>query len=528
MKARLLFRDRDFDWKWAMEAAIAQAVASRGQRHQRSEGFDPGAGLPWNAEALTADLGLETLFQAMAGKDDHVYATVRKVILAATRGAVDGVRYRQDILKDFLSNRRVLAELYAMTVELIEKSRGHFLGSLTRYPDSVLRDAIERMTIYLEFLKRLRSIADREADKFQSAGCSAFFAMIKRDIDDPYLALIKEHLQDLTFRRGELMSAKLGRADKGEGYILHRTPVRKWSLRTLWDNVFGEKGPVYRFELQPRDEAGARALGELRNRGISVAANALGQSADHVRDFFAALRIELAFYVGCVNLAETLEKRDEPICFPVPREADDESLSLADLYDVGLALTIERRVVGNDADADGKRLIVITGPNTGGKSTFLRAIGLAQLMMQSGMFVPARRYECSVCDGVLTHYKREEDSGMESGKFDEEVGRMSEIVDHVAPRAMLLSNESLSSTNEREGSEIARMVFSTLLGEKVRIICVTHMYDLAQSLYLANRDDALFLRASRAEDGSRSFKLYEGQPLPTSFGGDLYEEIFAA
>ncbi|MER8376745.1 hypothetical protein NKH19_22355 [Mesorhizobium sp. M1338] len=64
-------------------------------------------------------------------------------------------------------------------------------------------------------------------------------------------------------------------------------------------------------------------------------------------------------------------------------------------------------------------MVVITGANQGGKSTFLRGVGLAQLMMQCGMFVPAA-FCGSVCDGVFTHYKRGEDATMKSGKLDEE------------------------------------------------------------------------------------------------------------
>src|SRR2546426_11502631 len=61
-----------------------------------------------------------------------------------------------------------------------------------------------------------------------------------------------------------------------------------------------------------------------------------------------------------------------------------------------LALTARRKVVGNDLNADGKDLIVITGANTGGKSIFMRSLGLAQLMMQAGMVVPAERFAAEV------------------------------------------------------------------------------------------------------------------------------------
>lgn len=527
MKAHLLYRDRDFDWKWALQAAEEREEMRGGRRYNRRPDFDPRRGLPWNTEALTTDLSLTTLFDAMARGDDCIFEVARKAVLNGVGGDLDTIRYRQEILRDCLEHPDVVRELYTVAVEATEKQRGNYLGSfLSRFPDSVLRDGVKTMAFFLGFLKKLRKIADLQAGAFASDGWTQFFAMLKRDLADDYFALVEDHLAVLEFRHGELLSAQLGKANKGTNYILHRVPARKWSLRRWWQELFADKPPVYRFELHPRDEAGAQALNALRNRGIGLAANALGQSADHVRDFFGMLRTELAFYVGCINLHEQLEKKAEPTCMPIVAAADQPRLVFCGLYDVGLTLSVGQRVVGNDANGDGKELLIITGPNTGGKSTFLRSVGLAQLMMQSGMFVPAVSYGASLCDGLFTHYKREEDVAMESGKFDEELNRMSQVVDHIAPHSMILFNESFAATNEREGSEIARQIISALLERKVRAVCVTHMYELAHGFYETNVGNMLFLRAGRSADGARTFKLTEGEPLPTSFGEDLYNRIF--
>jgi len=528
MKAHLLYRNYDFDWKWALEAAAERGATRNGFRFSRNPSFNPLQGLPWNWEELTADLSLTTLFDAMARDDDCVFEVCRKVVLAAEKGDVDTILYRQEILRDCLKQPGVVRELYAAAVEAIDKQRGRFLGSLlSSYPDSVLRDAIERMTLFTDSLQKLRQIAEVHASRFESEGWIAFFAMLKRDLGNEYFAALHEHLDVLKFRNGELLSAQLGRVNKGSNYVLHKVPYRRWSFLSWWRDLFGEKPRVFRFELHPRDEAGAKALSMLRNRAVSLAAGALAQSTDHVRDFFGMLKTELAFYVGCINLHERLMKKGEPLCMPVPVPADQARLSCSGLYDVGLTLTVEPRVIGNDANADGKELVVITGPNTGGKSTFLRSVGVAQLMMQSGMFVPAASFCGSACNGLFTHYKREEDVGMQSGKFDEELNRMSEIVDHVVPRSMILFNESFAATNEREGSEIARQIIVALVERGVRALCVTHMYELAHGFYEANRGNMLFLRAGRESDGVRTFKLFEGEPLPTSFGEDLYNRVFS-
>ena len=76
--------------------------------------------------------------------------------------------------------------------------------------------------------------------------------------------------------------------------------------------------------------------------------------------------------------------------------------------------------------------------------------------MQAGMFVTAKAFCANVRDSVFTHFKREEDATMTHGKFDEELARLNAITEHITSRSLLLCNESFASTNEREGSEIAR------------------------------------------------------------------------
>ena len=129
-----------------------------------------------------------------------------------------------------------------------------------------------------------------------------------------------------------------------------------------------------------------RTLSDLTSRGLNGAASALAQSADHIRAFFEMLGAELGFYLGCLNLRDQLTANGGPVCFPVvagpvvrrwpPVVASTgrACLSTRGLYDASLALGLDNaRAVGNDVNADGKQLIMITGANHGGKSTFLRA-----------------------------------------------------------------------------------------------------------------------------------------------------------
>lgn len=115
---------------------------------------------------------------------------------------------------------------------------------------------------------------------------------------------------------------------------------------------------------------------------------------------------------------------------------------------------------------------------------------------------------------------------MENGKFNEEMSRMSAIIEAISPHALILFNESFAATNEREGSEIARQIVSALLEKQIKIFFVTHLYELARGFYDQQTANTLFLRAERQTDGNRTFKLIEKEPLPTSYGPDLYHKVF--
>jgi len=498
MKVRLLHRDRDLDL-----------------RHE----------LPRNEAALAQDLELNTLWGAMAGDDSFLFSVARYVLLSGIGNGVETVLYRQAILKDCLRNAAVIREVYDLTVDALDRRRQRWLGIASRYPAGILSDAVNLLDMFMGVLRNLRGIAAAHASGFASEGFTQLFAMIERELSDEYLANVQGHLTQLKFRKGVLLSAELAEGNVGTNYVLRQTSRdrRHWLKRLL-----GRTPSAYTFKLHPRDEAGARILSDLQSYGINRVANALAQSADHVRSFFEILRTELGFYVACLNLHERLTSKGEPVCFPHPVSAGERRLRFSGLYDPCLSLLLEHRVVGNDADADGKAIVIITGANQGGKSVFLRSVGVAQLMMQCGMFVAAKSYEAELCTGLFTHYKREEDATMTSGKLDEELARMSDMAEDLRPNAMLLCNESFAATNQREGSEIAGQIVSALLERRIKVVFVTHLYECAHGLTKRKAAGALFLRAERKDDGTRTFKLVEGEPLETSYGEDLYRQVFPA
>ena len=203
MKAFLMYKDQDFDL-------------------QRK--------LPSNEQALTQDLELNTLFNAMALGDKFLFEVAKKAVLSGLNDDLDTILYRQNILKDCLKNPSIVRDIYDIAVESIEsEKRALVCASISKYPGSILSRSIEMLQMFVGMLKKLKNIADEHADKFESEGFTAFFAMLKKELDDEYFASVQNHLRELKFRDGVLISAELGKGNEGTNYVLRKPQDKKQS-----------------------------------------------------------------------------------------------------------------------------------------------------------------------------------------------------------------------------------------------------------------------------------------------------------
>jgi hypothetical protein len=502
MKAHLLFPDRD---------------------------LPTGLELGWNEPDLLRDLGLDLILDAMAGepgadRDARVLETAATLLRHAGQTPPEVMRYRQAALRDAVAQPAAVDELYAIAGDAVRAARQSWMSGLTpRSPSSALYHYRSQLGLALAQLSRLHEWAQRARAGFGSRAFLALCDACRAELTPEYLAVVRGCLEALEFRSGVLAGARLGEHNESAAFVLRAVPPPQgWRERLRGNNV-----PRATITLHESDEAGARIVGDMRARASSRAAAALAQAARQVMGFFASLHAEAAFYVGAGRLWRRLAAKGEPLCFPQPA-AEPGALRCHGLFDIALSLQLPGRAVGNDVAAGGRNLVVITGANRGGKSTFLRSLGQAQWMMQAGLFAGAESYAAGLCPVLATHFRREEDPSRLRGKFEEELQRMSAIIDALAPGAWLLLNEPFAATQESEGAEIAGGVVTALRERRMRIFFVTHMASLAASLYRRRDPAMLFLRAGREADGSRSFRLSEGEPLQTSFGEDLYRRIFAA
>lgn len=477
--------------------------------------FDMNCELPEYTKDIRQDLDMDIIFDIMSGGKKDIGKIAEAAVLTPLCNTGD-IIYRQDVLKDCLKHPEVIRELYAFASEVIEKERKNYLGVFKDYPDQILTRSINVLELFAKSLEQLREIAKSNVNGFSSKGFKNFFEMLIQELDNDYMSAMKKYLKMLKFQDGIHVSASLESGLHAKEYVLHSGTSQKTNL---FSSLFGKRSFVYTIPDRGRNEE--QALSMLKDRALVSVAAVASNACECICTFFSELQDELSFYLGCINLHKKLHELGLPICFP---DVTDTNETIADsLSNLSLVLR-QGNVVPNNLDARGKKLVIITGANQGGKTNFLKSIAQAQIIMQCGMFVPANAYKNSIFSGIYTHFTREEDSTMKSGKLDEELRRMSKLIDFMRPGSIVFFNDSFASTNEREGSEIAKQIVNALLDSGLIIYYVTHFYKFCSDYEQISDPTYLFLKARIENDKQIDYRIVPGQPQKSGFLNNIYKK----
>ena len=253
--------------------------------------------------------------------------------------------------------------------------------------------------------------------------------------------------------------------------------------------------------------------------------------------FLATLSGDMAFYMAALRLMERLRNHGLPVCRPGIAPMDERVGELREAYNLNLALQGAEqkdgthRVVRNDVRMGrDSRIMILTGPNQGGKTTYTQMVGLCQILAQAGLWLPAAEARISPVDNLFTHYPVEESLAKATGRFGDEAQRLSQIFNRATRHSLILLNESLASTSPGESVYLAQDISRILRRMGTRAIFATHLHELAAAVPQLNAetegDSALVsLVASRLRDGEdgdqRSYKILPGPPMGRSYAREI-------
>lgn len=240
---------------------------------------------------------------------------------------------------------------------------------------------------------------------------------------------------------------------------------------------------------------------------------------------FIRIAKELVFYLACIRFVQRYEEAG--FFFSMPVCADSQGSEVRDAYDMTLGINLYRNnkgcaVIPNDYGFDEKRhVFILTGANQGGKTTFIRSVGLIQCLAQVGMFVPCRKASLRMVAQIHTHFSREDECGASVGRFEQELQRIHEILKNLRDGDMVLLNETFTSTQRT----VAVVLLKRLLQEMDHRHCcgglVTHFYEVCDGLEGESFYSLITEVAGDEESKERTYRIREGESFRYSYAKDI-------
>ncbi len=249
------------------------------------------------------------------------------------------------------------------------------------------------------------------------------------------------------------------------------------------------------------------------------------------------LEAEFGFFLGAANLVQRLQGLGIAFCKPEIKNPDAREDHFEGLTNILLTLRFEKsgttdlssRIVGSDVQFDDSgRIFILTGPNSGGKTTFLQAVALAHILAQAGLHVPAKTASISPVDAIYTHFPVEEKSESITGRLGEESGRLNTLFHVASKQSLVILNESLSSTSPGEAVYLARDILRAFRHLGVRAVFATHMHELAdvdeinlQSEGSSNLASLVSVTKEAGAEHQRTYKIVRTASKGISYASDV-------
>ena len=455
-----------------------------------------------------SDLRIDQIMEAVVGgRGDY---NLKPYFYQPLRTVAE-IDYRQGVLRE-LENGPVgdLARAFAETLGTVSKQLQFADGCFHKAEKH--RWFLDAITLYCDVVSNF--IVAVSGLTLQSAGVKGIFRVIAAYVDSEEFKRLQGEVQELQSRLRTLR------------YRLHIDGNRITATRHRPGSDYGARIAA---EFQTFNQYGTNEirfttgsdshLNHIEHAILDMLTDLYPEVFSAIEDFYEEhvhkavhpnirlFEMEAQFALAVLQYVRGMRDAGLAFCYPAISDCD-KSICGKDAFDLALADILLRRkstIITNSFHLnDPERVIVVSGPNQGGKTTFAQMIGQLHYLARLGWPVPGRQARLFLCDEIFTVFEKEEDLRTHTGKLEEELLRMRDVLGTATSRSLLIMNESFASTAPSDALLLGQKMMEQIAALDLLCVSVTFIDELAS---FSRTTVSMVATVNPADVSQRTFQL---------------------
>ncbi len=460
-----------------------------------------------SAEVFVRDLNVSQIVEAVASEREESDLIAR--LLYHQAGDVQTVEYRHEVFRDL--EDAALFEAAGQFSERMRQVRLH-LAQLTKMSSRQQREGwfLDAAAIYCDAVRAFTK--DLTARPIASTGLLSFRGYLTAYLNSDGFTVLAT---DTASRKADLAQVMYQVRIRGPRVDVSRyegEPDYSAEIEKTFERF--QQGAAKDYRVQYRTWPGMTHVGaqiaELVARLFPAEFSALAsyhrQHAAFCDPVISQFNRELQFYLAYLDYIRPLRSAGLRFCYPEVTPAAREVFA-RDTFDLALAAKLVpagQTVVTNEFRLAGpERVIVVTGPNQGGKTTFARTFGQLHHLASTGCPVPGSAARLSGYDQIFTHFEREEDIANLTGKLEDDLIRIQKALLAATPQSIVIMNEIFTSTTLSDARFLGEKVLAKVIELDLLCVYVTFVDELA------SQDPSVVSMASTIVPGNPAERTYK-------------------